>query len=758
MSQYDAPASGGPTIVDPNSKDLKPYERWRTEVSYAEKELEKFKERGRRVLRRYVDERDAMDSANKWFNLFHANTNILKSALYAQIPRPEVKRKFDDYNDDIARVAANILQRCIMPDGDDPRDNFDAVMKHCVMDRLLPGLATAFLRLETDVEDAELVLEPNAYTADMTDPNMGFKTGIAPDEQAALAAAQPQPPQPPPQQPPQPGQPPQLPQQPPPPPPPPQVVKYQRITDQRVCIDYVFWEDFLWSPCRVWEERRWVGRAVYLDKPELIERFGEEKGGKVPLNYRPTALTQAPQGITPKNEAIQRAKVYEIWDRTERKVIWFSKDYPELLDSKDDILGLIGFEPCPEPLLANVTTSNTTPRPDYYVVQDQYTELDTVNNRISMLVQACKVVGVYDRASDGVQRMLNEGFDNQLIPVDNWSMFAEKGGVKGQVDWLPLEQVVNALQRLYEAREAIKAQIYELTGIADIIRGASKASETLGAQEIKAKFASIRIKDIQDSVAIFASQILRIKAELMIKHFEPEIMLRKSNIRRTDDAQLADQAIAMLQSEEGFEWRILVTSDQLAQADYDMEKQDRIELLTTTSTYMQQGAALMLQMPQAAPLVVGLLKWAVSGFKGAKEIEGMLDKQLQALLAAPPEPPKPDPAQQKAEAQIQAIQMKGQQDKESHQMDLQGKQMGMMMDMKQQQADLAFKMKEHEMNFAAKQQETQSNLAQSAMTHQQAMEQTAERGHIDAMVARMRGQQQVENTKNMAKAKPKAKP
>jgi hypothetical protein len=703
----------GPTIVSPDDPSLTPYKRWTVELQYAEKELITFRERGRRVIRRYVDERDAMNSMDKWFNLFHANTNIMKSALYAKIPQPEVKRKWDDYQDDLARVAAQILQRCISPDKDDPRDQFDPVMKHAVEDRLLPGLGTAWLRLETDTEDAELSI--NSYDAGSyatPQPFAGFKTDTAPDEQAAAAAANPPPPPPPmpPQpQPAGPGMPPPQPMMPPPggpgmpppggmPPPqqmapPPQVIKYKRITDQRVCVDYVFWEDFLWSPCRVWEERRWTARLVYMDREELKKRFGAEIGEKVPLNFRPTTLNHTPQGITPKNEAVQRAKIYEIWDRDKRQVIWLCRDYPELLDTKDDFLKLIGFEPCPKPMFANTTTSNTVPRPDYYIVQDQYNELDTINNRISMLVQACKVVGVYDRAAEGVQRLLLEGFDNQLIPVDNWAMFSEKGGVKGQVDWLPLEQVVNALQRLYEAREAIKAQIYELTGIADIIRGASKASETLGAQQIKAKFASIRIQDVQDEVANFASAILRIKAEIMCKHVEPGIMLRKSNIMRTDDAHLADQAMALLQSEEGFEWRITVTADQLAQADYAMEKEDRIELLTTASGYMEKGAGLIQMMPQAAPLVVGLLKWAVSGFRGARDIEGMLDRQLDMLLKQPPEQ-KPDPEQAKAEMEMKTAQQKAQLDSQSKQQDMAIKKQMAQMDMQMKQMDLMFKEKE----------------------------------------------------------------
>jgi|KBSMisStaDraftv2_1062788.scaffolds.fasta_scaffold08903_4 hypothetical protein len=750
----DSPSSGSPTIVDPEK--LTSIELWKTEIAYAEQETKKFHERARKVVRRFVDERDAMDSGQKWFNLFYANTKIMRAALYSQIPKPEVKRKFTDYKDDLGRVASSILQRAIMPDGDDPRDLFDAVLRHVSTDRLVPGLGQAWCRLETDTEEDELILEGSPSVGEDVDhhnlpENSGFKTGPAPDEQQVhQPPPQPMPPVsiapaggppmggpggPPPEGmpppgpgapgasgPPQPGMPP--PQQPPMQPPAPVIMKFKRITDQRVALDYVYWEDFIWSPCRVWEERRWVGRVVYMDQAQLIKRFGAEKGKAVPLNHRPMNLNlnTYPGGLVPTNQAIKQARVYEIWDRIHRKVVWLCKDYDKILDEKDDFLNLIGFEPCPKPLLANISTSNTVPRPDFYMVQDQYSELDNVNNRISLLVSACKVVGVYDRAAEGVQRMLLEGVDNTLVPVDNWAMFAEKGGVKGQVDWLPLEQVVIALQRLYENRESIKAQIYELTGIADIVRGATKASETLGAQEIKAKFASVRIKDVQDEIARFAAELLRIKAEIMVKHYDPEILIRKSNILRTDDAALASEAVELLQSEEGFEWRIVVTADQLAQTDYAMEKQDRVDLLTSVSGYLEKAGTMIQGMPQSAPLLVGMLKWAVSGFKGAREIEGMLDKTLDQLIKQPEQPKGPSPEEIKAKAEQQKMQGQMQLAQQKGQIDIQGKQQELQIEQQRAQMEMQMQERMNQMEIQMKQMELEFKIKELELEERKARE------------------------------------
>ena len=669
-------------------------ERWAGEVEAAEKQLEKFHKRGDAANKRFLDERDTMEAAKKWFNIFYANTQILESALYAQLPKPTVTRKYIDYNDDVARVASTILQRCITEDLDDPEDTFDAVMRHCVQDRLVPGLSAAWLRLETATEPISL-------------PSVPGQTEI--------------------------------------------YDATEQITDQKVCVDYVFWKDFLWSPCRVWEERRWTGRKVYMMREELIKRFGESIGSEVPLNFSVTPSRGGYEDSTPREDVLKKAVVYEIWNRVDRKIIWYVKGFPKLLDTKDDFLGLKGFEPCPRPMLANVSTSNTAPRPDYFMIQDQYSELDQVNQRISLLIQACKVVGVYDKASAGVSRMLTEGFDNQLIPVDNWAMFAEKGGLKGQIDWLPLETVVQALNQLGIAREAIKGQIYELTGIADIVRGASKASETLGAQQIKAQFASVRIKKLQDEVARFASDIMRIKAEIMVKHFDSEILIKKSNIMATGEQELIGPAMQLLKSDTGFEWRVEVNADTLAQADYAAEKTDRTEFMTMMSKFMAQYPQMVAAAPASIPMMLTMLKWAVAGFRNARDIEGILDRELDRLIkeASMPKPEKPDPEMLKMQAEQKMAQ-------EEHQMDMQAKQMEAQLDQQkaameaqQQQAAAALEQQRLEMELAMEQQRQQQELMFERMM-----------GMLKLALAREEGELKMEVMDEQAriKAKQAAKP
>ena len=87
--------------------------------------------------------------------------------------------------------------------------------------------------------------------------------------------------------------------------------------------------------------------------------------------------------------------------------------------------------------------------------------------------------------------------------------FSEKGGLKGSIDILPIDMLANALLSCYRARDDIKSQIYELTGISDIIRGQTAASETATAQQIKGQYAGLRLRSMQEDVAVFASELIR---------------------------------------------------------------------------------------------------------------------------------------------------------------------------------------------------------------------------------------------------------
>jgi hypothetical protein len=566
--------------------------------------MRKFWERGRRVVKRFMDDTantvDIGVGNSDRFNVFWANVGVLKASLYAVQPSPLVKREFDDYQDDVARVAALMLERLLKCEFEGIGSPVSSAFAHTVEDRLIPGLGSVWLRYEPEIE--EIVVQEE----------MRRKNRVVQER-----------------------------------------IINETIKAEYACVDDVYWEDFLFSPARTWEEVRWVARRVWMTKREFTKRFGKQFLALV--SWVKKSDSKLGERVTPENTGISKTEVFEIWNLADKCVYWISKDCAYILDIKADPLELECFWPCPKPLLATTTTSNLVPKADYLMVQSQYARLDNLARRIGMLEDAIQASGVYDKANKELGQILS-GVSNKMIPVDNWAMFAEKGGIKGVVDWFPIEMVVNALDKLRDLFREAQAQLYELTGISDIMRGVTSPRETAAAQGLKAQYSSVRLQYLQGEVAEFIQRALQIRAEIICKHFQIQSIIEKSLILLTPDAEHAMAAAQLLKDVGTAHYRIHVYADTLAIPDYNAERQGRIEFITAVGQFISQSWPLVQQAPQAGVFLMQILQWGIASFRSANSIEGVFDKAAKAIedmikqqAAAPP---KKDPKQLEAEATI----------------------------------------------------------------------------------------------------------
>jgi hypothetical protein len=487
----------------------------------------------------------------------------------------------------------------------------------------------------------------------------------------------------------------------------------ERKTFEAAPVYYLNWRDVLWSPARTWDEVRWIGFRNYLTRDQCIERFGEKIGENIPLG---TSKRSTKTGI--EDDPWQKAEVWEIWCLEHRTVYWVCEGMDVICDAKEDPLGLKEFFPCPQFMLANATSQQYAPRADYILAQDQYDELNQVTTRITMLEKAIKVVGVYDKSADGVQRMLTELCDNELVPVDNWAMFAEKGGIKGQVDWLPIEEVAKALQILRDYRTELVNLLYQVTGMSDILRGSTQSGETATAQSIKAKFASTRVQAMQDDFARFATDLQRLRIEIIAKHFDDENIVAQSNMEATPDAEYIPQALEMIRSLDAF--KISIKSETLAAQDMAALRQEKAEFIGGLSQFLTAAQPLIDKHPASAPVLLEMLKWAMTGFKGSSTIEGVLDKAIAQLQQNPPPPPT-DPNKAKADAAQAAQQLKLQGDAQREKIKVQGRQQEIQTqtqaDLVKIQAETGAELRKQQAQFAFDTREAQRAAAQQAVTN-----------------------------------------
>ena len=626
---------------------------WEIELKAGLKAQERWHKRANRVVNRYTAG-DRADTENFTFqlNLFYSNIQTTQAMMFGRLPEISIDRRNTDFGDDAARVASSILQRMLQADIGKPNDQYSTSLKLNLQDRLITGLGVARVRYEMDKETRE--------TAEQLDMNgqvvaEGFSEEV--------------------------------------------------ITSERAPLDYVHWRDCAWSPCRTWSELRWFGFKEMMTRDQLVERFGKEMGEAIPLT-KTTRIVEDESLQEEAADSFKRGEVWEIWDKDKKQVVWYCADYEKLLDVKPDPFGLTGFFPVPRPMASNLTTSAYMPIPDFTMAQDLYNEIDNLETRIAMLTQAVKAVGVYNSAIDGVKRMLVEGVENDLIPVDNWAVFAENGGMQGIIDWLPIETIAGVLNQLIARRNDCKSQLFEISGMSDIMRGAAaSAGGPVSATEraLEARFASVRIAALQDEFSTYATDLIRLRAEIISKHFSPEQIVKQSNILNTPDGQdqqLIQQAVELIKNNQELVWRVQVRPESVAMVDFAALKQERTEYLMAVSQFLQSSGPLIEKEPASAPMLMEMLKWGLAGFKGSQDIEGVIDRAMEQMAQklAQPQEQQPDPEAQKMQMQMQLEQTKSQAAMQLEQAKNQGamqlEQQSLQIDMQRIQAELQAKIQE----------------------------------------------------------------
>jgi hypothetical protein len=612
--------------------------RWIAELRLADQDSQKWRDRGKQILKRYMDDRDSSSTGTTRFNVLWSNVETLKPAVYATAPKPVVQRRYLDA-DPVARAASTILQRAIQTMIE--TTGWHEVTDQCVMDYLLPGRGTAWARYEPHFED---VAAPEVAAMEAAEDGMQAAADMpgampenlesdgedqeSPAEEMADDGAQIT-----------------------------NNAEGQEITYEEVCWDYVHWQDFRHSPARTWQEVRWVAREVLMTRDEGIERFGEV--------FRSVPMTWHPSGMEKDDPAFQlftRARVFEIWDKPSRKVFWVCPDFgEECLDEKDDFLKLNDFFPCPRPLYATLSNGSLMPAADFKMYQDQANELDELTARMAEIARDIKVAGIYDASNNGLERLLSEGHENKLIPVEGMAMFQQSGGMKGAIEWLPLESMVVALGQLTEAREVTKRDLYEITGIADIVRGQGAATATATAERLKGQFAQLRLRDRVGRVARFCRDQVRITGEIIAKHFQPQTLLLLSDYQQTTGAspEMAMQAIQLLKNDQLRGFRVEIEVDSTVVADQEQEQAGRVAFLQMAGKFLAEAVPLAQQVPELANLAGQMLLFGIRGFPVGREMESVFETALEQLQQAgsqpKPEPP-PDPAIVKAQMDAQTSQ------------------------------------------------------------------------------------------------------
>lgn len=312
-----------------------------------------------------------------------------------------------------------------------------------------------------------------------------------------------------------------------------------------LAIESGHYKSLIWGKARKWSKVPWVAFRHELTKDELFSLFkvSEEDEQK----YQPPEENA-------KGEKSYGTCVYEVWVKEERKIYFICEDWePILIEEAEDTMELEGFFPLPGFLDFTLQPGKLEPVTLFAYYRNQATELDRVSTRLNKVLSAIRVRGVYHNLlGEELKQMLNtDDKENALVPAADAGFLAQMGGLDKAIWLLPIEKLIIVAQELYKAREAIKQVIYELTGISDIIRGSSVASETATAQGLKNKWGTVRLRSMQIATANYCRDFFRLAIDAATSVCSEEQWKQITQIDAPMDADKlsAQHQIAQMQQE-----------------------------------------------------------------------------------------------------------------------------------------------------------------------------------------------------------------
>lgn len=407
------------------------------------------------------------------------------------------------------------------------------------------------------------------------------------------------------------------------------------MQNERLGFESVSWRDYREGPASRWDGVPWVAFRHCLPWETVCEIQDPEL--KKILAVGGDYETQP--------DADADTHIWEIWDKPERKVYMIVASSGDVVSMVDDPLGLKGFFPCPRPVQPITMAGRREPVSPWSVYRKLADELEAVTRRIAAILSGIKVRGLMAGNAANIQA-LADAEENTLTAAPDMDGLVATQGLQNAVMWWPVDQAITVLQQLYVARESIKQNIYEITGISDIVRGQSDSSETLGAQEIKTQWGSLRIRKMQRDMERCAREVFLISAELLVSKFSPDTLQRMSGIQLSPEA-------AQLLGRPLDNYRIDVETDSTVRADLTRRKGEMGEFLNGTAQFFAAMQPVVESAPQMAEPVAEVFASFGRQFNLGKQAEDALEKLVEmareAAKAAAESAGQPSPEQQLAE-------------------------------------------------------------------------------------------------------------
>ena len=555
-------------------------QQWLSRIKASERREDEWMKTAERAENIYLCNNE--DGQAPQFNILFSNVETIVPSIYNSTPKPEIRARHGNMEDPIARQVSNIYERAISAQIDDSR--LDVEIEMGAQDAYTAGRDVVRVKFDADEQEQE----PQPQIDEMTgmpaiDPETGEMVMVDQDPIA---------------------------------------------TNETILFENVSWRDYRQGPAKRWRDVPWVAyrhevsdqERERLENPEMADLYEERDD----------------------IDEDQDATIWEIWCKDKREVLYIVEASGKVLDIKDDPLSLTNFFPQPAPVQPITPTGKLTPVCPYAAYEALAKELDTTTSRINAIVKGLKVRGAIAGDAKDIEEIARAG-DNELVSVGNIEGLVAAGGLSRAVMWWPIDMAIQVLRELYVQRDQTKSAIYEVTGISDIVRGQSSASETATAQNIKTQWGSLRIKKMQRGIERQVRDLFVLSAEIVSMHFSAATLQKMTGIEITPEIQ---QALERPLDH----YRINVESDSTVRADLTKSRGEMSEFLQGTAQFFGTMAPIVESAPEAAAPLAKMYAAFAQQFNLGKSAEDALDQFVQLAENATKQPKGPSPEQEAAKA------------------------------------------------------------------------------------------------------------
>lgn len=449
---------------------------------------------------------------------------------------------------------------------------------------------------------------------------------------------------------------------------------------EELIAEILNYHDFLVDTCRSEHEETWRSKRAFLTRELATEIFGKDIANSLDYSSFPDDKKDRNRD---KRAEEGRAELQEIYCIENKKVYWLQeKGEKSFLEVGDPALKFKDFYPC-EVIKATTTPDSNIPISDYTLWEDQILEVERLTTRIAACTRAIRTNFAYDAASGGKLEDLLIG-DLKGTPCKNWSEHAKSGGLRGMMDFLPIEQYVSALQVLNTARNEALERLYESAKLGEILRGSSDPNQTATAVQLQSDWGSVGLKVKQQMFSEFISNGVAKIGEIICEHFDTNKIYEMANGAELENPEkgITWQGIFdTLRDDPSRRYRIEIATDSMIEINERAVRKDRTDAIASLGGWFSQITPFLEKYPGFAPASVKLSQFVLRTYKEAKELEEPFEQGLAAVVQSSQQQQaqqaqgQPTPGAAEAQAKLQAAQLQAQIDQQKMQLEMQKSQL-----------------------------------------------------------------------------------